>query len=138
VHHEPFGDRTAMNGEAPDHLEEEKTLDPAAENVRRKMLRFMFINLGILFFALMAVMVALVYKSFGPSPSDTVTQAPPSSEMISGSILLPPSSQVVSQSLDGNRITLHIRRNGGGESILLYDLTERRVIGNFEIGWQGQ
>jgi len=128
-----------MNGEAPDHLEEEKTLDPAAENVRRKMLRFMFINLGILFLALMAVMVALVYKSFGPAPKETtVAQVPPSTEIISGIILLPPSSEVVSQSLDGNRITLHIRRNGGGQAILLYDLSERRVIGTFEISWQGQ
>ena len=128
-----------MNGEAPDHhLEEEKKLDPAAENVRRKMLRFMFINLGILFLALMAVMIALVYKSFGTSPRDTAVQVPPSTEMISGSILLPPSSEVVSQSLDGNRIAIHVRRDGGGESILLYDLMERRVIGNFEIGWQGQ
>lgn len=127
-----------MNGEAPDHLDEEKTLDPAAENVRRKMVRFMFINLAILFLALMAVMVALVYKSFGPAPRETVAQVPPSTEMISGSILLPPSSEVVSQSLDGNRITLHIRRSGGGQAILLYDLTERRVVGTFEIGWQGK
>ena len=128
-----------MNGEIPDHLETAKTLDPAAEKVRRKMLRFMFINLGILFLALMAVMIALVYKSFGPAPgSNTTAKVPPSAEMIAGSILLPPSSEVISQSLDGNRMALHIRRNGGGESILLYDLTERRVIGNFEIGWQGQ
>src|SRR5690606_16507642 len=64
LHYEPFRDRTAMTGETPAHLDEEKPLDPAAENVRRKMLRFMFINLGILFLALMAVMIALVYKSF--------------------------------------------------------------------------
>ena len=127
-----------MTGETPAHLDEEKPLDPAAENVRRKMLRFMFINLGILFLALMAVMIALVYKSFGPQPAAQVSQVPPSSESISGSILLPPSSEVVSHSLDGNRLTLHLRRNGGGQSILLYDLTERRVIGNFELGWQGE
>lgn len=128
-----------MTGDTPDHLEEEeKTLDPAAENVRRKLLRFMFINLGILFFALMAVMIALVYKSFGPAPTPRAEQSPPSAESVSGTILLPPGSEVVSQSLDGNRISLHIRRAGGGQSILLYDLSERRVIGTFEIGWQGE
>src|SRR5690606_27071017 len=115
LHYEPFRDRIAMTGENPAHLDEEKPLDPAAENVRRKLLRFMFVNLGILFAALMAVMIALVYKSVSTEPTAEATQAPPSAEMLSGSILLPPNSEIISHSLDGNRITLHLRRPGGGQ-----------------------
>lgn len=129
-----------MTGEAPDHLDEGNPLDPAAEKVRRKLVRFMFINLGILFVALMAVMIALVYRSFGPSstPQAPVTQAAPSIEAVSGSILLPPSSEVLSHALDGSRLTLHLRRSGGGQMILIYDIHERRTIGTFELGWQGE
>ena len=43
--------------------EDEKPLDPAAENVRRKLVRFMIINLGLLFLALMVVIGELVYKA---------------------------------------------------------------------------
>ena len=43
--------------------EEEKPLDPAVEKVRRKLVRFVAINLGLLFVALMAVVGAIVYKS---------------------------------------------------------------------------
>ena len=46
-----------------DDDEDEKPLDPAVENVRRKLVRFIVINLGILFVALMAVVLALVYRA---------------------------------------------------------------------------
>ncbi|TIT86625.1 MAG: fimbrial protein, partial [Mesorhizobium sp.] len=38
-----------------DEEDEEKPLDPAAEKVRRKLIRFMIVNLGLLFLALMVV-----------------------------------------------------------------------------------
>ena len=56
-----------MAGALPDN-DDEKPLDPAAERVRRKLVRFMAINLGILFLALMAVVAALVYKSMTVPP----------------------------------------------------------------------
>ena len=56
--------------------EEEKPLDPDIEKVRRKMIRFMGINLGLLFLALMVVVAALVYKSRKAAPPP-----PPTSEI---------------------------------------------------------
>ena len=47
---------------------EDKPLDPAVERVRRKLVRFMAINLGLLFAALMAVVAAVVYKA-GQTPA---------------------------------------------------------------------
>ena len=51
--------------------EKEKPLDPAVEKVRRKLVRFVAINLGLLFIALMAVVAALVYKSRTGSAAGT-------------------------------------------------------------------
>ena len=128
-----------MTGEAPSRIDDVKTLDPAAENVRRKLKRFMFINLGILFAALMAVMIALVYKTFSTEPAgQQETQASSSSELMTGNLLLPSGAEIVTQSLSGNRLALHVRRSGGGQSILVYDLNEQRLVGRYELGWQGE
>ena len=44
--------------------EEEKPLDPNVEKVRRKLVRFMGINLGLLFLALMAVVSGVILAVF--------------------------------------------------------------------------
>ena len=54
-----------------DDENEEKPLDPAMERVRRRLVRFVGINLGLLFIALMAVVVAIVYRArSGLDPAD--------------------------------------------------------------------
>ena len=116
--------------------EEEKPLDPAAENVRRKLVRFMIINLGLLFLALMVVIGALVYKArnapvAGPAPGSDV-QAPAGAPL-SGDIVLPIGARVVSQSLSGNRLSVDAELADGSRSIFVYDIAERRIIGLFAI-----
>ncbi|MDX8461030.1 fimbrial protein [Mesorhizobium humile] len=116
--------------------DEEKPLDPAAENVRRKLVRFMIVNLGLLFLALMVVIGALVYKArnapvAGPAPAGEV-QAP-SGAPLSGDIVLPVGARVVSQSLSGNRLSIDAELADGSRSIFVYDIAERRVIGQFPI-----
>jgi hypothetical protein len=116
--------------------DEEKPLDPAAENVRRKLVRFMIVNLGLLFLALMVVIGALVYKArnapvAGPAPTGDV-QAP-AGATLSGDIVLPVGARVVSQSLSGNRLSLDAELADGSRAIFLYDIGERRVVGQFTI-----
>ena len=116
--------------------DEEKPLDPAAENVRRKLVRFMIVNLGLLFLALMVVIGALVYKArnapvAGPAPAGEV-QAPAGAPL-SGDIVLPVGAKVVSQSLSGNRISIDAELADGGRAIFVYDIAERRLIGQFAI-----
>jgi len=116
-------------------IDEEKPLDPAAERVRRKLVRFMVINLGILFAAVMAVVLALVYKSVtetGPQASSSSPTAP-SSEMISGSIPLPEGARIISHAASGDRLTLHVALADEGEAILLYDIPEGRLVGRFAV-----
>ena len=45
--------------------EDEKPLDPAMENVRKKMVRLLAISLGVMMVGLMAVLGAIVYKISG-------------------------------------------------------------------------
>ncbi|MCX7303481.1 MAG: fimbrial protein [Hyphomicrobiales bacterium] len=114
--------------------EEEKPLDPAVEKVRRKLVRFVGINLGLLFIALMAVVAALVYKSHTAAPQGEVAVKMPSPAGVAeGRIELPAGARIVSQSLSGDRLSLAIDLSDGSRAIYLYDIAARRVIGKFAI-----
>lgn len=125
-----------MADSKPDPADEQ--LDPAAERVRRKLVRFMAINLGILFLALMAVVAALVYRAFlsnGPDETPamiTEIPTPPPGSMLTGEIALPDGARVVSHALSGNRLTIDIEVSGE-RSILVYDIAEGRIIGRFTL-----
>jgi hypothetical protein len=117
---------------------EEKPLDPAVEKVRRKLVRFVAINLGLLFLALMAALAAIVYKtnSENEAPAvagNEVVPSPAESGVMTGDILLPAGARLVSHSLSGNRITLDAELASGGRAIFLYDIAERRIIGRFDL-----
>lgn len=118
-----------------DH-DDDKPLDPAAERVRRKMVRFMAVNLSILFLAVMVVVAAVVYRAFlanrgadAPEPSAATTTSPPAA---SGVLSLPSGAEIVSQSLSANRLSLHVRQSGA-EAILLFDLSTGQQVGRFDI-----
>jgi hypothetical protein len=117
--------------------DEEKPLDPAVERVRRKLVRFVAINLGLLFIALMAVVGALVYKSLNATPTaasgEAGMEALSPEGVADGQIPLPAGAKVTSQSLSGNRISLSLELPGGGRAIYLYDVAERRLVGRFSV-----
>lgn len=118
--------------------EQEKPLDPAVERVRKKLVRFVAINLGLLFIALMAVVGALVYKSrTAPPPAVAGGEAPSPEGIAEGQIPLPSGARIVSQSLSGNRISLALELADGSRAIYLYDVAERRLVGRFAVV-QGQ
>lgn len=117
------------------HDEDEKPLDPAVEKVRRKLVRFVVINLGLLFAALMAVVAALVYKSMtvpAPAVDAGIEMAVPEG-VVEGEIRIPTGARIVSQSLSGNRVALSLEMSDGGRAIYLYDLGARRVIGRYVV-----
>lgn len=116
---------------------EEKPLDPAVEKVRKKLVRFVAINLGLLFVALMAVVAAIVYKSGQSTPETaapaSVVPSPAEGGMLAGDILLPAGARLLSQSLSGNRIALDAELADGTRAILLYDIAEKRIVGRFAV-----
>lgn len=126
-----------MASPALDDENEEKPLDPAVERVRRRLVRFVAINLGLLFVALMAVVVAIVYRAGGSDPAPEAAAAPPlappAGEMLTGEIPLPAGSRLLGQSLEGTRLLLDVELAEGGRALFLYDLAERRMIGRYDL-----
>lgn len=117
---------------------DQNPLDPSVEKVRRKLVRFVAINLGLLFLALMAVLGAIVYKSGLKSETPVAVNgaavpAPAEGTVIAGDIALPAGAKILSQSLSGNRISIDAELADGSRAIFLYDIAERRVIGRFAV-----
>lgn len=119
----------------PDADDEQKPLDPGLEKVRRKLIRFMAINLGLIFLALMVVIAALVYKSrtSTPPPSPVSEIPSPASAPMSGDIVLPVGAKVLSQSLSGNRLAIETELADGSRAIFVYDIAEQRMTGQYTI-----
>ena len=118
--------------------EEDKPLDPNVDKLRRKLIRFMVVNLGLLFFALMVVVAALVYKSYTAKPTAPIAGdiQTPAGEPLTGDIVLPVGTKVVSQSLSGDRLSLEAELSDGSRAIFVYDIAERRMIGRYTLRLQ--
>lgn len=123
---------------AIDDDKNDKPLDPAAERVRRKLVRFMTINLGLLFLALMVVTLAIVYKS-RTSPAEVPSgvasdiPVPAAGGVLEGDIVLPTGARLLTQSLSGNRVTLLAELADGSQAIFLFDIAQGRIIGRFPV-----
>lgn len=122
-----------MAGRNTDLEQDEKPLDPAAERVRQKMVRFMAINLGILFFAVMVVILAVVYRNWNSAETPVAEQAPPIGETAKAPLVIPAGARVLSQSLAAGRLSLHVALDPQGEAILVYELPSGRLIGQYDI-----
>jgi len=120
--------------------DEDKPLDPAVERVRRRLARFMAINLGILLLAVMAVAAAIVYKlgRIGePARGGVAGALLPSGEgMATGRIALPEGARLTGQALSGDRLLLNAALADGGSAIFVYDIAERRMIARLDISAQ--
>lgn len=115
---------------------DEKPLDPAVERVRRKLLRFVAINLGLLFAAVMVVVAAVVYKSTTmeePAPAVSGDIRVPSGEVLAADIPLPAGARLLSHSLSGGRVSLDVERADGQRAILVYDIAERRIVAELTV-----
>jgi hypothetical protein len=125
--------RPALNDDS-----EEKPLDPAVERIRRRLIRFMLVNFGLLFIALMAVAAAIVYKAghkSAPAGSDAGVEAPAPAEAptASAEIALPAGSTLVSQSVSGALLSLDVRLADGSRAIFVYDTGQKRMIGRYAV-----
>ncbi|MFU0504982.1 fimbrial protein [Pseudaminobacter sp. NGMCC 1.201702] len=117
---------------------EKEPLDPSVERVRRKLVRFVAINLGLLFIALMAVLAAIVYKSgWGSSQTPVAeTAAVPSSAeeaFVEADIVLPAGAKMLTHSLSAGRISMDVELADGNRAIFIYDIAARRMIGRLAI-----
>lgn len=113
--------------------QDEKPLDPAAERVRQKLVRFMAINLGILFFAVMVVIAAVVYRSWTTPEATADMQPTPIGETTKAPLVIPAGARVISQSIANGRLSLQVALEPQGEAILVYELPSGRLVGQYDI-----
>ena len=112
-----------MNDQRID-IEEEKPLDPAAERLRRKMLRLMVISLGSMFIGIFAVLFAIVYK---------MNNASVVSEQIEAVIELPAGFKIVETQLSDGVILLRGQDSDGLSKIMLFDPASGAPLGSIEL-----
>jgi hypothetical protein len=105
---------------------EDKPLDPAVERVRRKLLRFMAINLGLLFAALMAVVAAVVYKS-GQTP------APADGPAAIAEIALPAGAKMVGHGFSDGQFSIDAELADGSRVIMVYDVAGKKIVGRYTV-----
>ena len=114
-------------------VEEEKPLDPAAERLRRKMVRLLAVSIGTLFIGVMAVLGAVVYKLSGRSAAPAALEAQAPGVAVEGRIDLPEGAMIVSADLDGERVMLHVRLPDGRQRLLVHSLAGGGIIADLAI-----
>jgi hypothetical protein len=117
--------------------DEEKPLDPAAEKLRQRLVRFMVINLVVVFGLVFIVVAALVYRNMsdgeGAAPRADQIRPPEGEGVLTGVIALPSGARIVSQSLSGERLSVEAELAGGARSIFIYDTRLARIIARFDV-----
>jgi hypothetical protein len=110
--------------------EDEKPLDPAAERLRRKMVRLLFVSGGIMVLGFIAVFAAIVHK-LNEGGEDTPAAFTSGSPVV-GEIAIPAGHRIVSTALDGDRALLTLAAPDGSASLLLIDLASGATLGRYE------
>lgn len=110
--------------------DEEAPLDPAAERLRRKLVRLLFLSGGIMMLGLIAVFAAIVYKvrASGEGAAQLSTSSP-----VEANIAVPPGYKIVATALDGNRALLTLAGPDGSTSLLLVDLGSGAPLGRYAV-----
>jgi hypothetical protein len=113
--------------------QEEKPLDPAMENVRRKMVKLQLVSGGIMLLMFMAVLAAIVYKvTRKDGAAQPTVSAPglsvPADQPISLTAALPAGFRVLSTSLSGQQVLFYGEMADGVRKALVLDLAVGRIV----------
>lgn len=107
--------------------EDEKPLDPAAERVRRKMVRLLAVSIGIMLVGVMAVLGVVVYKTL-PQPKGLGAPVV--------SVELPADEEIVETGLDGDRAMIRTRA-GGIDRLYVVSLADGTVVKRLDVSRAG-
>ena len=115
-----------MARQAFDDEIEEKPLDPSVERVRKKLVRFVAINLGLLFAALMAVVAAVVYKAEqAPAPADGPAAV--------AEIALPAGATMIGHGFSDGQFSIDAELADGSRIIIVYDVAGKKIVGRYTV-----
>ena len=121
--------------------QEEKPLDPAMENVRRKMVKLQLVSGGIMGVLLLAVLATIGYKvtrSSAPAPATTASQglAIHSDQPLKATASLPAGFSVESADLSGSQILFYGRMADGARKAFVFDAGIGRIVADIDIAGQ--
>ncbi|AVA22615.1 hypothetical protein ACXHXG_10745 [Rhizobium sp. LEGMi198b] len=115
--------------------QEEKPLDPALENVRRKMVRLQIVSVAIMVVSLMAVFGAVVYKTMRPAPKAAGQAASniPADAPVAVSAALPQGFTVLSTALSGNQVLFYGTLASGQRQAVVFDYGIGRIVATISL-----
>ncbi|MGB7286265.1 MAG: fimbrial protein [Salaquimonas sp.] len=121
-------------------FEEEKPLDPEMEKVRKKLVKFSSVFMGLNMVALMAVLGAIVYKIGGYGDDDT---APQTAAVTSASVPvepgfeqavdLPDGARILSASETNGRVLMNLVFRDGSKALWFYDINRGQITGKISV-----
>ena len=112
--------------------EEDVPLDPAAERLRRKLVRLLLVSGGIMMLGFIAVFAAIVYKV--GKAEEGGARALSAGTPVDARIAVPVGYRVTATSLDGDRALLTLLAPDGSTSLVLIDLRSGAALGRYSIG----
>ncbi|ASY58089.1 MULTISPECIES: hypothetical protein [Sinorhizobium] len=127
-----------MTAIEPDE-QEDKPLDPAMENVRRKMVRLQLVSAGVMLIMLMAVLGTIVYKL---TRSDGAAEATPPAVSVPGDApltaiaALPAGFSVTNVALSGSQVLFYGSLPGAEPRAIVFDIKAGRIVADVTVRTQ--
>ncbi|WEX76923.1 hypothetical protein PYH37_005276 [Sinorhizobium numidicum] len=116
--------------------QEDKPLDPAMENVRRKMVRLQLVSAGVMLVMLMAVLGTIVYKltrtEGGADPAETMATVPGDAP-VSAIAALPAGFSVSDIALSGSQLLFYGSLPGAEPRAIVFDMKAGRIIADITV-----
>ncbi|MER0239053.1 hypothetical protein [Fulvimarina sp. MAC8] len=109
-----------------DENQDEKPLDPAAERLRRKLVRLLVFSMGFLILSVMTVFGVIIYRTMGssePVPDRSAGPIP---------IMLPAGAEIVDTAIGEGRLLLTVRE-GGGIRLLTVSAATGEIVAEYRI-----
>ncbi|UIJ94442.1 hypothetical protein Q1M64_30890 [Sinorhizobium meliloti] len=115
--------------------QEDKALDPAMENVRRKMVRLQLVSAGVMLVMLMAVLGAIVYKLTRTDGSAEAAPAlsVPGDAPVSAIAALPAGFSVSNVALSGSQLVFYGSLPGAEPRAIVFDIRAGRIVADVTV-----
>jgi hypothetical protein len=124
-----------MTAIEPDE-QEDKPLDPAMENVRRKMVRLQLVSASVMLIMLMAVLGAIVYKVTRNDAGAEAAQpavSVPGDAPLSAIAALPAGFSVTNVSLSGSQLLFYGSLPGAEPRAIVFDIRAGRIVADVTV-----
>lgn len=116
--------------------QEDKPLDPAMENVRRKMVKLQLVSAGVMLVMLMAVLGTIVYKltrTDASAPVQSAAAVVPSEAPVNAVAALPAGFTVTNVALSGSQVLFYGNLPGSEPRAIVFDIGAGRIVADITV-----